>query len=155
MLPDKIAKDIIAEAVNWNEGREFRMADFLRQYTLHDSHWFGLFGDTAWSGGATAIIGFDPIWNNVGLVPTSLCADWPILLIRFPGIVSINIAKYDDIGGLQRGISGTESEEVAQGLTMTLLTDHYGGEVTIVHQDPVKVLCFSSSGEPINLKTAS
>ncbi len=152
MLPESLARDIAEEAVPWDQGQVFAIADFLARYTLHDSHWIGLHLDTSWYGDATAIIAFDPIWNKVGVPGTPQCSEWPILLIRFSTVTSINLSEYKDIGGIQRGIAEAESGE-DDGRARTIISDHYGGKVTIVHQDPVKVLCFTATGERIELNT--
>jgi hypothetical protein len=124
----------------------------LAKFTLHDSHWLGLHIDTPWDGDATAIIAFDPVWNQIGVPKTPRITKWPILLIRFPSTSTINLSDYKDIGGVQRGIAKVESETVASGQIKTIIFDHYGGQVNIIHQDPVKVLCFSSTGERIELR---
>jgi len=151
MIPESIAKDIAQEAIRWDEAQTFSMSDFLKRYTLHDSNWLGLHADTAWDGDATAIISFDPIWNKTGTPATSWCPDWPVLLIRFPSVASVMLANYKDIGGIQRGIGSAETETMNDGAVITVIEDHYGGEVTITHRDPVEVLCFASTGERIQL----
>jgi hypothetical protein len=127
------------------------MADFLKRFTLHDSNWLGLHADTAWDGDVTAIISFDPIWNKTGTPATSRCPEWPVLLIRFPAVSSVTFANYKDIGGVQRGIGSAETETISDGTVVTIIGDHYGGEVTITHRDPIRVLCFASTGERLTL----
>ena len=152
MLPKSLAIDIVNETVRWDQGQIFTIAGFLAKYTLHDSHWLGLHLDTSWDGDATAIIAFDPIWNQIDGGRTPLTSKWPILLIRFPAISAINLSEYKDIGGVQRGIAGVESEKAGNKETKTIISDHYGGQVIVIHQDPVKVLCFTATGERIELK---
>jgi hypothetical protein len=151
MIPDSLAIDIANENVSWENSQTFSTVDFFTRYTLHDSHWLGLYIDTSWDGDATAIIAFDPIWNQIEVPKTPTTSKWPILLIRFPTISAINIADYKDIGGVQRGIAKVELEAEVNDRKKTIISDHYGGKVIISHQDPVKVLCFASTGERIGL----
>jgi hypothetical protein len=140
------------EALPWNEGEEWHIDEFLRTFTLHDSHWFGLQFDVAWDGSATAAIGFDPIWNKIGEEATSTCAKWPTLFIRFPDTRQISKENYADIGGIQRGISEVTTKTTDGGLAETVISDHYGGKVIIHHSPQVSTLCFSSQGGLVGLR---
>jgi hypothetical protein len=151
MLPESLAREIAEESVRWDLGQPFAIASFLDKYTLHDSNWIGMQLDTSLDGDATAIISFDAYWNKVGVQATPQCSEWPILLIRFSSLASINLSGYNDIGGISRGIHGAETEDVGDGTWKTVIADHYGGKVSIVHRDPVKALCFTSTGDRIEL----
>ena len=151
MLQKSLAVDIANETVSWEHSQSFAIADFLTKFTLHDSHWLGLHIDTSWDGDATAIFAFDPVWNQIGAPKTPLTTKWPILLIRFPIINTISLSDYKNIGGVQRGIAKVESETIASSQIKTIIFDHYGGQVNIIHHDPIKVLCFSPTGERIEL----
>ncbi len=37
-------------------------------------------------------------------------------------------------------------------MAKTQIEDHYGGRISIVHNQEVKILCYSAIGEPISLK---
>jgi hypothetical protein len=153
MLPEKLARDIAEEEVQWDGAQICSISEFLARYTLHDSHWIGMHVDAAWEGDATAIICFDPHWNKIDVQDSSNCDEWPILLIRFTAITSINMTGYRDVGGVQRGIGIAEAIDTDKGLVQTVISDHYGGEIEIMHRDPVRVLCYTANGDRIELQS--
>jgi len=152
MIPDRLATLLAQEALPWNEGEEWHIDEFLRAFTLHDSHWFGLQFDVAWDGSATAAIGFDPIWNKMGEEPTSTCANWPTLFIRFPDTSRVSKENYADVGGIQRGISEVATKPTDGGFVETVISDHYGGRVSIRHAPRIFTLCYSSRSQIVGLR---
>jgi len=152
MIRDRLATLFAQEALPWNEAEKWEIDSFLKSFTLHDSHWFGLHFDVAWEGSATAAIGFDPVWNKIGEQPASTCADWPTLFIRFPDTRQITRENYTDIGGVQRGISLVLTVLVEQGLVETAISDHYGGKISIRHAPRIFTLCYSVRGDLIGLR---
>src|SRR5262249_32889198 len=139
-------------ALPWKEGEEWHIDEFLRAFTLHDSDWFGLQLDVAWDGSATAAIGFDPIWNKIGEEATSTCAKWPTLFIRFADTSQVSKENYADLGGIQRGISEVATKPTEEGLVETVISDHYGGKVTIRHASRISTLCYSFRGQVVGLR---
>jgi len=55
MIPDRLAILFAQEALPWNEAEKWEIDSFLKSFTFHDSHWFGLHFDVAWVGSATAV----------------------------------------------------------------------------------------------------
>lgn len=150
-LPQQLAREIAESLVNWKLAEVLECEEFHQRFTLHDSHWIGLHTDVAWDGEATAVICFDPIWNDIGEPKTSNCEKWPIMLIRFSGLCSIEIQDYTDIDGMQRGIATAHSEVVDKQKMRTIIADHYGGKVILNHDNLLEFLLFRFDGVPITI----
>lgn len=151
LLPESLAKDIIEQNISWDRGQIFTVDDFLSTFTLHDSIWIGLHLDAGWDGNVTAILSLDPVWNKIEVLNPSQCAGWPILLILFPTVQSVKLDNYNDIGGLQRGISHVNSKVVNADKVETVIHDQYGGKIIMNHENPIKILCFTAEGELIDM----
>ena len=149
MIPDRLAALLAQESLPWNEAEEWHIDEFLRAFTLHDSHWLGLQFDVAWDGFATAAIAFDPVWNKIGEEATSTCAKWPTLFIRFPNTQRVSKENYADVGGVQRGISEVTVKQAEDAAVETFISDHYGGRISIRHSPRISTLCYSSRGQVV------
>jgi len=103
-LSANLAHRILDGQLPWDRSVELHIDAFLEKYTLHDSYWIGLFADCAYEDVAIAAINFDPVWNSSVGTPTSVCADWPFLLLRFKCVSAIHLSRLRDIGPIQRGI---------------------------------------------------
>jgi hypothetical protein len=96
ILPEKLAREIVEASIDWQNANVLDYKEFHQRFTLHDSNWVCLHVDIAWNGLATAVIKLDPVWNSIDVAKTSNCEEWPILLIRFPGLSSIEIQDYQN-----------------------------------------------------------
>ena len=131
---------------------EFHIDSFLEKYTLHDSNWIGLFTDCAYADTAVAAVCFDPVWNSSVSTPTSVCADWPLLFLRFKCVGTIHLSGFRDIGGTQRGISGVNVEHLSAEEVRTVINDHYGASVTMKHFPLVDALVLSPDERVLNIR---
>jgi hypothetical protein len=142
MLSTNLAHRIIEANLPWERSMEVHIDNFLEQYTLHDSLWIGLFTDCGFEDTAIAVISFDPVWNSSVSNPTSVCADWPLLLLRFKCVSAISLSGYSDIGGTQRGISSVNVEHKSDEEVRTVICDHYGASVALQHFPLIDALVF-------------
>lgn len=148
--PPWLAGDLLADSIPWDRAVQTTLSAFFADYTLHDSSWIGLTLDPVYDGGATAIIRWDTIWTD-GRVPFpgSRVAEWPILLIRFAGVSRVEQAGYDRMPDApSRGIdAATTTEDAVSDETparhRTVIEDHFGGALTLVHAPTVKLLCLA------------
>jgi len=151
LLPSTLSAKLIEDSLPWDCATQFHIDAFLESYTLHDSHWIMLHINCGWEDAAITVMRFDPIWNELVPNPTSHCADWPFLFLRFTCVSNIQMAGYSDIGGLQRGISGVSVKHLSEEEVITSITDHYGGSVQIRHFSLVDALVLSSTEQVIRL----
>jgi hypothetical protein len=63
--------------------------------------------------------------------------------------------NYADIGGVQRGISDVVTRRTDGGGVETVISDHYGGRVSIRHARRISTLCYSSAGDLVGLRKRS
>jgi hypothetical protein len=147
LLPPNLAHRLIEGSLPWEQSTKLHISDFLKLYTLHDSNWVGLFTDCACEDTTIAVIRFDPVWNPSVSAPTSFCADWPLLLLRFACVSSIQISGYRNIDGTQRGISEVSVESISEEELRTTITDHYGGSVSVRHFPLIDALAMSPQEE--------
>ncbi len=142
MLSANLARRIMEGDLPWERSMEAHIDSFLERYTLHDSNWIGLFTDCGYDDTAIAVISFDPVWNSSVSHPTSVCADWPLLLLRFKCVSAICLSGYTNIEGIQRGISTVEVEHKSDEEVRTVICDHYGASVSLQHFPLVEALVF-------------
>ena len=133
MLSANLAHRIIEGNLPWERSLEVHIDSFLEQYTLHDSDWIGLFTDCGFEDTAIAVISFDAVWNSSVNHPTSACAEWPLLFLRFKCVSAIYLSGYGNIGSTQRGISSVLVEHQSDEEVKTVIRDHYGASVTLKH----------------------
>lgn len=143
LLPANLSHRLIEGDLPWDRSIELHISDFLEKYTLHDSNWICLLADCAFDDAATAVIGFDPVWNSSVSSPTSICADWPILFIQFKCASAVRLSRFRNADGVQRGISCVDIEHISDEEVNTVITDHYGGTVSIRHFPLIKALARS------------
>jgi hypothetical protein len=151
LLPTNLASRLIEDSLPWDRATQFHIRDFLEAYTLHDSNWITLHVHCGWEDSAIAIISFDPVWNQSVSAPTSHCADWPLLFLRFAWVSNIQMAGFSDIGGLQRGISSVSVEHISEEEVVTTILDHDGASVQIRHLPLVDALVMSCIEDVIQL----
>lgn len=151
LLSVRLAHRILEGDLPWECSVEAHIDSFLEKYTLHDSNWIGLFTDCAYEDTVIAIIGFDPVWNSSVSTSTSVCADWPLLFLRFKSVSAILLSRFRDNGGLQRGISCVDVEHLSDEEVRTVITDHYGASVTVQHFPLVNALVLSPGEDVLEL----
>jgi hypothetical protein len=107
---------------------------FHEKYTLHDSHWIGIFYNVAYEQAVTLAILWDVVWLPEEIKKsTSIIDNLLYLVIRLTGVEQINTANYVDIGYVSRTIASSEFEEL-QGKKILAIDDVFGGQINIVYQ---------------------
>jgi hypothetical protein len=154
LLSEHLAHRILSGDLPWDRSVEVHIDAFLEKYTLHDSNWIGLFADCANEDAVIAIIGFDPVWNSSVSTPTSVCADWPLLFLRFKSVSAVLLSRFRDNGGLQRGISGADVEHLSDEEVRTVIGDHYGALVAVQHFPLVDALVLSPDERILELSVS-
>jgi hypothetical protein len=159
-VPLWLKRALIDDRLPWDSARETNVATFLKQYTLHDSNWIGVWITPG--SGADAVIRWDAFWSEGRIPhPGPLVAEWPILVIRFPRLYAIKSpperSDYHD-----SGIASASSDDVRSGslfeaetippddhLVETIVQGHFGTTVQLVHGKDVAVLCMTAEGSPL------
>lgn len=86
---------------------------FHEKYTLHDSHWIGIFYNVGYEQAVTLAILWDVVWLPEEIkTSTSIIDNLLYLVIRLTGIEQINTANCVDIGYVSRTIASSEFEEL-------------------------------------------
>jgi len=60
--PSWLYQELINNFLPWHEGKRVSFSQFHEQYTLHDSHWIGIFYNVAYEQAVTLAIEWDTVW---------------------------------------------------------------------------------------------
>jgi hypothetical protein len=130
--PPWIWQTLSENTLPWHLARDYTIQEFSKKYTLHDAVWITLIQDVAYENTAILVIRWDPVWLPDEICQsTSWVKDWPILFVKVDKVDQISFLRYEDIGGIPRGISRDEVKE-ADGKQVWEIDDHYGGKVEII-----------------------
>jgi hypothetical protein len=147
LYPAWLAEALLEDALPWPEASTTTLPTFFAAYTLHDSSWITLDIDTLYDGGARAVLHWDTHWTKGRIpYPGDLVAHWPILILKFERVQSISLDGYEG-DWPSRGVSAASTEAVSADQHRTLIDDHYGGRIELLHAPRVDVLCLDSSGQ--------
>jgi hypothetical protein len=166
---------LLASTLDWATAQPGPLTHFLKQYTLHDSSWIGVWIDPLEE---QAILAFewDAFWTQ-GRVPypSNQVAYWPTLLIRLNKLILYYYDKYDQVQDSSNHIDGAETRSVTSAEREQLLTGFSGklklassgtdflfaedlvfttltgdmGQWHFLHSNHIDVLCLSEDGQPI------
>jgi hypothetical protein len=132
--PDWFYRDLIEDALPWQQGVVMSFDEFNQKYTLHDSYWIGAFFDVAYEPTVTLAISWDAVWLPDEIKQsTSIVDDWPYLFIQLSEVEQLSPSSYGDMMDACRTISGCEVE-VVDGKKLLAIDDVYGGHIHIVYQ---------------------
>ncbi len=133
--PAWLGGDLVEETLPWEGALATSLAEFLEQYSLHDSYWIGLYLGVNQEG--VLLLRWDTVWTE-GRVPFPgpLVAEWPVLAVKLSGLAVTEVRLKD------MGIAGAASGPVeGEGLQRTVIDDQEGGSAVLIHEAGVKVLC--------------
>ncbi len=125
--PDWLAQGLLAGTLPWNVAQPTTMAQFLTEYTLHDSYWITLWMVPYTE--AIAVLRWDTFWSRERVpYPSSAVALWPILLIRFARLYRVTTVyrlktqEFVDIGiaGAETHLVADQTDPRAYGLNLSL-----------------------------------
>lgn len=149
--PDWLYQAVIEDDLPWHEAKECSFQEFSEKYTLHDSHWLGLFHDVAYENNVTLVIVWDPYWLPAEIAQrSSFVAEWPFLFVRIENVSQVSTSGYVDIEGVQRGIAMAEIERVDR-TNLLVVSDHYGGSVEISFVGRLKFLAFDVNQKSLSI----
>lgn len=133
LYPNWLYQELIDDLLPWQEGKEITFGDFNKKYTLHDSHWIGIFYNVAYKQAVTLAIEWDAVWLPDKIKESmSVVNEYPYLFIRLTGVDSVSTANYADIGWISRAIAGCEIQEV-EAKKFLVIDDVYGGQINIIY----------------------
>jgi hypothetical protein len=153
IIPANIAFRLVEGFLPWDQSIQLDISDFLRLYTLHDSHWIGLYTDCAWEDSSILAIRFDPFCNASVSTPTSVVADWPLLFLRFSCVTSIQLSGFSNNGRSQRGISYATAEHLSEEEAVTKIVDQSGGSVSLHHFPLIDALVLAENETVLKLSS--
>jgi len=147
--PEWLATALLEDKLPWSDAIESTMPAFLDSYTLHDSVWIGLALDPIYDGGGRAVFRWDTIWTDGRVAfPGSFVAEWPILIIDFHRVRRVELVGYElESPAPTRGIDHAESQTLDSDCHRTVIADHYGGQLEVLHAPAVRLLCLNRSGQ--------
>jgi hypothetical protein len=143
--PAWLGGDLVEETLPWEGALSTTLADFLEQYSMHDSCWIGLYLGVNQEG--VLLFRWDTNWTE-GRVPFpgSHVADWPVLAVKLSGLGYTDVRLKDmGIAGARSGLvdaSGVVIDADNLELHQTVIDDFSGGSAILIHEAGVKVLCF-------------
>ena len=144
--PDWLGRDLIAGGLPWAVGTPASLPAFLDRYTLHQSHWIGLYTEPGPS--VTLLLRWDTFsTQGEAPFPGSQVAESPILAVRFDALERSEVRLRDR--GLASVLSGPTNR--AADAHRTHLVDRHGGDATLIHSPGVRLLCLSQAREPVAL----
>ncbi|MBD2201477.1 hypothetical protein H6G33_02510 [Calothrix sp. FACHB-1219] len=85
-------------------------SQFYEKYTLHDSHWLGIFYNVAYEQAITLAIQWDVFWLPEE-IKQNTSDNSLYLFIRLTGIEQVSTTNYVDIGYVCRTIANSEFAE--------------------------------------------
>ncbi|HYC34078.1 MAG TPA: hypothetical protein VEB59_17430 [Gemmatimonadales bacterium] len=139
--PDWLGRDLLAGSLPWIEAVSGSLPAFLDRYALDESHWIGLYAEPGQC--ATLLLRWDAPAECRG----PALSTGAVLAIRFESLERCDVRLRDR--DIVSAVSGATNR--AADCHRTQLTDRQGGEATLVHSPPIRVLCLSASREPLPL----
>lgn len=151
--PDWLGRRLLDDDFAWDEALTIPLSKFFEHYTLHDSVWIALYLTVNDLGVAIAVIRFDAFWTEGRVLhPGSKIAEWPILLLRFSELSSVQLNGFVEPNWSSRTIDSAETEALLAPLqVITTIADVYGGRMSITHHPLVRILCLNRAGEALPL----
>ncbi len=154
--PVWLGQALITDDLPWEQATSSTFPSFLEHYSVHDSYWIGLYLEPQRN--AIGIVRWDTFWTK-GIIPFpgSRVAEWPLLIMRFSGVLHSDINLQED------GIAGATSAPIHQKdrsrwgiatdlqLDHTQIEDHRGGIAELLHHPQVAFLCLSCQREVLSI----
>jgi hypothetical protein len=150
--PSWIYQSIVEDDLPWDKIDRVDFNYFSERYTLHDSHWIGIFYDIGYEDSATLAILWDEFWLPPAIKERiSPNSDRTFLFIRLTGVSEISTSNFkDDYGLMQRCITGASIESI-EGNHFLGIDDVIGGNVNIIFTGKVKFLAIGSDKQILNI----
>ncbi|MBD2596338.1 hypothetical protein H6G74_18675 [Nostoc spongiaeforme FACHB-130] len=114
--------------------KKISFSQFHKKYTLHDSHWIGIFYAVGYEQAVTLAIEWDSVWlpEEIKKRTTNIINNLLYLFIRLTGVEQIDTTNYFDVGYICRTISSSEFEEI-ESKNFLAIDDVFGGQVNIIY----------------------
>ena len=144
--PNWMYRALIEDDLPWENARQMEFQEFHNTYTLHDSHWIGIFHNVAYEQSLTMVILWDEFWLPSRIKENiSSTSDRTFLFIKLMKAVEVSMSNYDSSYGLfQRCISASNIEEIA-GKKFLAIDDVLGGQVNIIYEGVEQFLAIQSN----------
>jgi len=175
--PAWLKRGLIDGDLPWSAALDVDLPAFLAQYTLHDSLWLGIWTSSIET---VAVIRWDTFWHRDVLpYPSSLVANWPILLIQFELVYqvailttrAVDMLRDESIASAESQLVDAEQREALLTLSLELkkLPDdmrelYLDGElfhtilrgadyrnIHIYHKPRVRILCMNRAGDTVGV----
>ncbi|HEU5040610.1 MAG TPA: hypothetical protein VFT84_07310 [Gemmatimonadales bacterium] len=144
--PDWLGRDLVGGALPWTGATPGSLPAFLDRYPLDDVHWIGLYTEP--DRRATLLLRWNRYWTEGHSAPdANTSAPEAILAIRFESLERNEVRLRDR--RISTVMSGAANR--AADWHRTQLTDHRGGEATLIHSPAVRLMCLSTAREPLPL----
>ncbi|WP_461535053.1 hypothetical protein [Spongorhabdus nitratireducens] len=149
--PDWLYKKLIEDDLSWDKKSTLDLDSFLKKYTLHDSHWVGLFHHLAFDRSVTLAFQWDSFWLPDDIKAYSpLVDDWPYLFIKIDDVNEVTTANYADIDGINRAISGAETLDMGGAIHLAI-DDVFGGQVNLVFKGSQDIIALNPDGSVLSI----
>jgi hypothetical protein len=147
--PTWLYQEIIDNCLPWQGGKRMSFSQFHEKYTLHDSHWLGIFYNVAYEQAITLAIQWDVFWLPKE-IKKNTSDNSLYLFIRLTGSEQVSTGNYVDIGRVCRTIASSEFEELESKKILTI-DDVYGGQINLVYTGQETFLAMMQEQSILNI----
>ena len=148
-LPGWLCQQIVLDTLPWDRALSYQA--FCDRYTLHDSHWLGLFQAAQ---NAVACIRWDTLWLPDTLFNQIDAADTVYLFLNFDQLLGVTFTPGDAVESAETefpaAIARVELEPVDEQQVL-LVNDVNGASTTVVFQGEPRCLAIARQNQVIRL----
>ncbi|UCF08724.1 MAG: hypothetical protein JSW28_03265 [Thermoplasmata archaeon] len=144
-------KKNVVNNIDWKDYQDTDIITFNEHYSLHDSVLLNLINTG--TNDLVLVLLFDPYWQEeLRKYQTSSVQEWPVLILYFPLVKSIEIDYDLSIKGFPFQIYYMEiTEKKGNNLVNTLINSCYAHYIKIIHSKELKVILYDKEENIIRL----
>jgi hypothetical protein len=150
--PGWMYRALVEDDLPWKCAKKMEFNEFDTNYTLHDSHWIGIFYNVAYQQSATLAILWDEFWLPNRIKETiSPNSDRTFLFIKLTSVQEISTSNFDSsFVSFQRCIASW-SVQIINGQKILGVDDVLGGQVNIIYDGEEQFLAIESSKKMLTI----
>ncbi len=143
--PNWIYKSLIEDDLPWEDTSNINFIEFDKTYSLHDSHWLGIFYNIAYEQSATLAILWDEFWLP-DRVKEKIAPDYNriFLFVKLMVVEQISTNNFDSSYELYQKCISTCDIEIIDDRKFLAIDDVVGGQVNIIYSGREKFLAIDS-----------
>ncbi len=150
--PGWMYRALVEDDLPWKYAKTMEFNEFTANYTLHDSHWVGIFYDVAYTQSATLVILWDEFWLPDKIKET-ICSnsDRTFLFVNLTSVQEISTSNFDSSYGFFQRCISTYNLETINGKKILAIDDVLGGQINIIYNGQEQFLGIESNKHILSL----